>query len=742
MRHMRIFIAILLLSLLTCSRAILCNYMLSMKVASYLPKSWAKGILNLRSLVGCVQDLSFTSNFGGAKAKPEAVCLVYSVLSSQTVLENTTLPDRATRLELRGVPPSAVPLYAAASANGTFRCLDNTSSLPATSLNDNFCDCPDGSDEPGTAACAGRPGTCFYCSNDLSSAQLIYSSRVGDGICDCCDGSDEAGGARPNPCPNVCEAQGRAANEERNLRRKDVLAGLQAQEESMQRAEREVGGWKVELATLEENITKLEEVVKGARSERDERQSAVDAEKKAAEAAEEAARQAAAAAQAVDVADSSVQSATDENNGVSRLFFEDFEDPGAMSALGQMTSWNRAAGGSAMIVDDPKGQRGKVLAMSSCTWGGDAFSLGEFGFCGARVGSHTPCRLSFWARGAPWQGFSRSTKRTEEDLMDAHSWLAVPSAHQDGFSDRLVSTEVGDEWVRYEYEFPARDDFQMFGSDSVVFSNTKLHLMVQAHASTGYCSQTMFDSFEVSQARLEEPKAPDVAVPEKVDEPTSSQKPEVSEYAKWALEQDNKKEEAELDALDDDEAPPAQSDKEATSTQDGGAKSDEETEAQRALSAARTKLSEAEQDVSGAQRKKKDLEEKLKHDLGEGFRWFSLVGTCVEKQLQEYKYKICFFNDARQGHTSLGRFEGWEEPTEVSSSPTMKFTNGDHCHGGPARTLQVSLVCGSAPEILDLSEPSRCTYVATVRHSSVCTQDALKALDTASLSVRMPHDEL
>jgi protein kinase C substrate 80K-H len=56
---------------------------------------------------------------------------------------------------------------------------------------DDYCDCRDGSDEPGTSACLNGK---FWCRNIGFEGQLVPSSRVNDRICDCCDGSDEYNG--------------------------------------------------------------------------------------------------------------------------------------------------------------------------------------------------------------------------------------------------------------------------------------------------------------------------------------------------------------------------------------------------------------------------------------------------------------------------------------------------------------------------------------------------------------------
>lgn len=61
-----------------------------------------------------------------------------------------------------------------------FQCLDGSMKLPFSYVNDDYCDCPDGSDEPGTAACSRGK---FHCVNLMHSPLDIPSSRVNDGLC-------------------------------------------------------------------------------------------------------------------------------------------------------------------------------------------------------------------------------------------------------------------------------------------------------------------------------------------------------------------------------------------------------------------------------------------------------------------------------------------------------------------------------------------------------------------------------
>jgi protein kinase C substrate 80K-H len=93
--------------------------------------------------------------------------------------------------------------------------LDRTKQISYSAVNDDYCDCSDGSDEPGTSACDGMM---FYCENKGFTPQLIRSSWVDDGICDCCDGSDEP--LRRIICPNICDSLNETIDRQ-NLEEKD-----------------------------------------------------------------------------------------------------------------------------------------------------------------------------------------------------------------------------------------------------------------------------------------------------------------------------------------------------------------------------------------------------------------------------------------------------------------------------------------------------------------------------------------
>ncbi|KAB0801910.1 hypothetical protein PPYR_04096 [Photinus pyralis] len=128
----------------------------------------------------------------------------------------------------RGVSLSRASLY---NPEKDFKCFDGSLIIPFTQINDDYCDCPDGSDEPGTAAC---PNGVFHCTNGGHKPLNLHSSRVNDGVCDCCDGTDEYLHKHVK-CVNNCFELGQSAREEAQRQAELLKIGSQIRLEFSQK---------------------------------------------------------------------------------------------------------------------------------------------------------------------------------------------------------------------------------------------------------------------------------------------------------------------------------------------------------------------------------------------------------------------------------------------------------------------------------------------------------------------------
>lgn len=137
----------------------------------------------------------------------------------------------------------------------SFTCISNPSiTIDIGKVNDDYCDCPDGSDEPGTSACShlsdlspqtpgdissetanksiALPG--FYCKNKGHLPGYISFQRLNDGVCDhdlCCDGSDEWAQVGGLKCENKCKEIGKEWRKQDEARRKALGAATKKRQE-------------------------------------------------------------------------------------------------------------------------------------------------------------------------------------------------------------------------------------------------------------------------------------------------------------------------------------------------------------------------------------------------------------------------------------------------------------------------------------------------------------------------------
>ncbi|CAG9984349.1 unnamed protein product [Clonostachys byssicola] len=212
--------------------------------------------------------------------RPNSSLALLNAIYSFTLAAAGSLP--------RGVSPEFASHY---QNKDQFTCITNAAiKLSLSQVNDGTCDCPDGSDEPGTAACASidplspeqpLPGSAssttntsnvlpgFWCENKGHIGSYVPFSYVNDGVCDydlCCDGTEEFGHKGGVKCANKCAqigkehrrlaAEKRAKMERADKKRHTMLSEAQ---ELRRRIESQVEGLKGDVAALE---TRKEELVR------------------------------------------------------------------------------------------------------------------------------------------------------------------------------------------------------------------------------------------------------------------------------------------------------------------------------------------------------------------------------------------------------------------------------------------------------------------------------------------------
>ena len=166
--------------------------------------------------------------------------------------------------------------------------------------------------------------------------------------------------------------------------------------------------------------------------------------------------------------------------GAEVLFSEDFQDSDAIGRWkgkgGAATPW------SATIKSNGLG--GQALMMNRCASGGDAYSDAT-----VQCSIDTPCLVSYWSVGAPWQGFA-------EQFAGPHIWSATPT----DYDGQHVTTPTSSDWQFTQYVFPGQgiDATNPAGDDETVFVHgggeigaNPVRLMLESFSRTGECDTTV-----------------------------------------------------------------------------------------------------------------------------------------------------------------------------------------------------------------------------------------------------------
>jgi hypothetical protein len=149
----------------------------------------------------------------------------------------------------------------------------------------------------------------------------------------------------------------------------------------------------------------------------------------------------------------------------------------------------------------------------------------------------------------------------------------------------------------------------------------------------------------------------------------------------------------------------------------------------------KSKLEEELQKTREARDKVKSELDELKTfvdlDLGPRGEYYGLYKKSLTFETKEYTYELLPFDKVLQKPkgtttaygTNMGRWEGWDEEYSV-----MKFSNGDSCWNRPNRSVRIDISCGRENQILEVKEPSKCSYTMRLQTPAKCDDEYLNKL--------------
>ncbi|KAF6254346.1 glucosidase II beta subunit-like-domain-containing protein [Scenedesmus sp. NREL 46B-D3] len=348
---------------------------------------------------------------------------------------------------IRGAQPENIEKYQ--PVNGKFTCFDGSKTIDFNQVNDNFCDCADSSDEPGTSAC---PNGVFYCRNKGHESKLLATSFVDDGVCDCCDGTDELSG-----CRNTCIEKNSAKRDALRAKIDEYKASLQSKaqyaasaagvreniKQRHQNVDGDIAATEQELQKLAADKTRLEEETEVKRAEHKKQQAAAAAQRKAEReaAAAKAAEEAAAAAKAAEE-----QAAADEAGA---------EQAAAAAADG--AAGEQAAAAAAADQEETDEERGRRIAAQ---WTNDPAAAGTASAATDEAADQQQAVTEEGGKDAAWSisGVLSKAKQSVQKIIGGTPSPDAAPEGDDAGADAAAAAGDEDEEPPLPYEEPLPEE--------------------------------------------------------------------------------------------------------------------------------------------------------------------------------------------------------------------------------------------------------------------------------------------
>ncbi|XP_010451052.1 PREDICTED: glucosidase 2 subunit beta-like isoform X1 [Camelina sativa] len=593
-----------------------------------------------------------------------------------------------------GISPQDEKYYKSSSE---IKCKDGSKKFTKAQLNDDFCDCSDGTDEPGTSAC---PNGKFYCRNAGHSPLVLFSSRVNDGICDCCDGSDEYDGQVT--CPNTCWEAGKAARENLKKKIETYNQGLVIRRQDIEKAKVGLEKDAAELKKLKSEEKILKGLVEQLKDRKEQIEKVEEKERLQKEKEEKEKKEAESAAQEgkgdteekTDDSEKVEESTNDEGvPGVSQ-HDENPDDTAHHDEIGNYKDYPSDEEPAAEAEAEPT----NILEEDTHTNPADKHVV--------ETKEETPLSEDSVTEGLQNDDGTKKEESDEDNKMED-----PVTEKKEELSKEELGRLVASRWTGEKSDNPTEAD----DSPKVDNQENHEHTPITPHEveeDDGFVSDSddtsddgKYSDHEPEDDSYEEEYRHDSSSSYKSDADDDVDLSETTSNPTW-LEKIQKTVKNILLSVNIFQTTPV-----------------DKSEADRV----RKEYDESNSKLNKIQSRISSLEKKLKQDFGPEKEFYSFHGRCFESKQGKYTYKVCAYKESTQeegySKTRLGDWDKFE-----NSYQFMSYTNGDKCWNGPDRSLKVKLRCGLKNELTDVDEPSRCEYAAILSTPARCLEDKLKEL--------------